>query len=68
MLKTLVRRSCGGEAAPNELRMQIMAHITTLIAVTVELPGLNRLDLSQRHRGTRKTPTPWRERGSFQVK
>ena len=37
MLKTLVRRSCGGEAAPNELRMQIMARISTLIPKTVEL-------------------------------
>jgi anti-sigma factor (TIGR02949 family) len=38
MLKTLVRRSCGGEAAPMQLRMQIMARITTLVTVTVELP------------------------------
>ena len=36
MLKTVVRRSCGGEAAPSELRLEIMARITTLIAVTVE--------------------------------
>ena len=34
MLKTLVRRSCGGEAAPTQLRMQIMARIATLITVT----------------------------------
>ena len=34
MLKTLVNRSCGCEAAPTQLRMQIMARITT---VTVEL-------------------------------
>ena len=38
MLKTLVHRSCGCEAAPKELRMQIMAHIKTLITVPVELP------------------------------
>jgi mycothiol system anti-sigma-R factor len=37
MLKTLVRRSCGGEAAPTELRRQIMARIASLITVTVEL-------------------------------
>ena len=30
MLKTLVRRSCGGEPAPTALRMQIIAHITTI--------------------------------------
>ena len=34
-LKALVRRSCGCEAAPMELRMQIMSRITTII--TVEL-------------------------------
>ena len=34
MLKALVRRSCAGEAAPGELRTQIMARITT---VTVEV-------------------------------
>ena len=38
MLKTLVHRSCGGEAAPTQLRVQIMARIATLITVTVELP------------------------------
>jgi len=38
MLKTLVHRSCGREAAPTELRLQIMARISTLITVTVELP------------------------------
>jgi len=36
MLKTLVRRSCGYESAPTELRMQIMAHITT---INFERPG-----------------------------
>ena len=36
MLKTLVRRSCGGEAAPMQLRKQIMARITLLTA-SVEL-------------------------------
>ena len=30
MLKTVVRRSCGCEAAPTQLRMQIMARITTI--------------------------------------
>ena len=30
MLKTLVRRSCGCESAPTQLRMQIMAQITTI--------------------------------------
>jgi len=35
MLKALVRRSCGCEAAPRELRMQIMARITS-INMTVE--------------------------------
>jgi anti-sigma factor (TIGR02949 family) len=35
MLKALVRRSCGSEAAPTELRMQILARITT-INLTVE--------------------------------
>jgi mycothiol system anti-sigma-R factor len=34
-LKSLVRRSCGCEAAPMELRMQIMSRITT-INLTVE--------------------------------
>ena len=34
MLKTLVHRSCGREAAPSQLRMQIMARITT---ITIEL-------------------------------
>lgn len=34
-LKALVRRSCGCESAPMELRMQIMSRITTII--TVEL-------------------------------
>jgi len=37
MLKTLVRRSCGCEAAPTELRTQIMARISSLIALNVEL-------------------------------
>jgi mycothiol system anti-sigma-R factor len=36
MLKTVVRRSCGCESAPMQLRMQIMARITT---ITVELQG-----------------------------
>ena len=36
MLKTLVRRSCGCESAPTQLRMEIMARITT---ITVELKG-----------------------------
>jgi len=36
MLKELVRRSCGCEPAPTELRMQIMSRITT-INLTVEL-------------------------------
>ena len=36
MLKTLVQRSCGCESAPTQLRMQIMAHITT---ITVEPRG-----------------------------
>ena len=36
MLKTLVHRSCGCEAAPMQLRMQIMARITT---ITVEFQG-----------------------------
>jgi mycothiol system anti-sigma-R factor len=35
MLKALVRRSCGCEAAPTQLRMQIMSCITT-ITMTVE--------------------------------
>jgi len=35
MLKALVRRACGCEAAPTELRMQIMSRITT-IDLTVE--------------------------------
>jgi mycothiol system anti-sigma-R factor len=35
VLKALVRRSCVCEAAPNELRMQIMTRITTL-KMTVE--------------------------------
>jgi mycothiol system anti-sigma-R factor len=30
MLKTLIRRSCGCESAPTQLRMQIMARITTI--------------------------------------
>lgn len=34
-LKALVRRSCGCEAAPTQLRMQIMSRITT-ITLTVE--------------------------------
>ena len=34
-LKALVRRSCGCEVAPTELRMQIMSRITT-IDITVE--------------------------------
>ena len=34
-LKALVRRSCGCEAAPTALRMQIMSRITT-ISLTVE--------------------------------
>jgi mycothiol system anti-sigma-R factor len=36
MLKMLVRRSCACESAPMQLRMQIMARITT---ITVELQG-----------------------------
>ena len=36
MLKTLVHRSCGCEVAPTQLRVQIMARITT---ITVELQG-----------------------------
>ena len=36
MLKTLVRRSCGCESAPMQLRMQILARITL---ITVELQG-----------------------------
>jgi len=36
MLKALVRRSCVCESAPMELRMQIMARITT---ITIELQG-----------------------------
>jgi anti-sigma factor (TIGR02949 family) len=35
MLKALVRRSCGCESAPTELRMQIMSRITT-VRMTVE--------------------------------
>jgi mycothiol system anti-sigma-R factor len=35
-LKALVRRSCGCEAAPTELRTQIMSRITTII-MTVEV-------------------------------
>jgi mycothiol system anti-sigma-R factor len=35
MLKALVRRSCGCEAAPMQLRLQIMSRITT-ITMTVE--------------------------------
>ena len=35
MLKALVRRSCGCETAPAELRMQILSRITT-INLTVE--------------------------------
>jgi mycothiol system anti-sigma-R factor len=34
-LKALLRRSCGCEAAPTQLRLQIMSHITT-ITMTVE--------------------------------
>jgi len=34
-LKALVRRSCGCEAAPKQLRLQIMSRITT-ITMTVE--------------------------------
>ncbi len=30
MLKTVVRRSCGCESAPTQLRLQIMARITTI--------------------------------------
>jgi len=37
MLKALVRRSCGCEAAPMQLRLQIMSRITT-ITMTVEFP------------------------------
>jgi anti-sigma factor (TIGR02949 family) len=37
MLKAVVRRSCGCEVAPTELRTQIMARITT-IRMTVEFP------------------------------
>ena len=37
MLKAMVRRSCGCEAAPTQLRMQIMSRITT-ITMTVEFP------------------------------
>jgi len=37
MLKTLVHRSCGCESAPTELRLQIMARITTITTVTVDL-------------------------------
>ncbi|MEP7036293.1 MAG: mycothiol system anti-sigma-R factor [Actinomycetota bacterium] len=36
MLKKLVRRSCGGESAPTELRMHILARITT---ITLEIQG-----------------------------
>ena len=36
MLKTVVRRSCGCESAPTQLRMQIMAQITT---ITLEFRG-----------------------------
>ncbi len=39
MLKTLVHRSCGREAAPTQLRMQIMARITTITTITVERQG-----------------------------
>jgi mycothiol system anti-sigma-R factor len=35
MLKALVRRSCGCEAAPTQLRLQILSRITT-ITMTVE--------------------------------
>jgi mycothiol system anti-sigma-R factor len=35
-LKALVRRSCGCEAAPVELRMQILSRITT-VTMTVEI-------------------------------
>jgi len=35
VVKALVRRSCGCEAAPNQLRLQIMSRITT-ISMTVE--------------------------------
>ena len=34
MLKTLVHRSCECEAAPTQLRMQIMARITTITTTT----------------------------------
>ena len=34
MLKTLVQRSCECEAAPTQLRMQIMARITTITTIT----------------------------------
>jgi len=36
-LKALVRRSCGCEAAPAQLRMQIMATITRVSVTTVSL-------------------------------
>jgi anti-sigma factor (TIGR02949 family) len=36
MLKALVRRSCSSEAAPMQLRMQIMSHITTF-KMTIEI-------------------------------
>ena len=34
MLKTLVHRSCECEAAPTQLRVQIMARITTITTIT----------------------------------
>ena len=37
MLKTLVHRSCECEAAPMQLRMQIMARITAITNLTGEI-------------------------------
>jgi mycothiol system anti-sigma-R factor len=37
MLKTLVHRSCECEAAPTQLRMQIMARITAITTLPGEL-------------------------------
>ncbi len=36
LLKSLVRRACGTEEAPRQLRMQIMSRITTVIVTEVD--------------------------------
>lgn len=36
LLKSLVRRACGTEPAPRQLRMQIMSRITTVTVVEID--------------------------------